>query len=175
MSSPYIPPTTPAPKPQRPWYKMKRSWAGIVVGLVVLGSIVDGGEDTSADTEAKPQATKTITATPTPSEKSADEALKDVQDSNKAGQDELQEQIDEAEKSAEPELEPVPDVVGMSVAEAISTLHDSGRLADEESISPGNTFIIMNSNWQVCRQDPGPGASDDIRVTIYAVKMNESC
>lgn len=132
-----------------------------------MGSATTGLED--GESEFEPNSGRTCPA---------DDPLKDTQESNKEAQDDLQDQIDEASKEAEaPEqdVEPVPDVVGMSVADAISTLHGAGYMADEESISPGNTFIIMNSNWKVCSQDPGPGATDDIRVTIYAVKMHESC
>lgn len=169
MSSMYGQPTTPAPKPQRPWYKKKRVLIpGGFVALVILGSAV-GGEDTSG-TEAKPKPAVTVTKTATPPASPTATKEPTAKESRKAP---TKEPV--AAETEKAKVEPVPAVVGMSVSKAISELHDKGYLADEESISPGNWWIADNSNWKVCRQDPGPGATDDIRVTIYAVKNHESC
>lgn len=159
----------------RPWYRMKRTWIGGVVGLAVVGAVVGSGGD-EEKTKAAPSESKTVSAPPSPT--SADEALEEVQESNKRGQDDLQEQIDEAAESAkaeEPESEPVPNVVGMNHADAMTVLHTAGFMVNEESISPGNTLIINNSNWKVCSQDPAAGTTDVLRVQINSVKLDESC
>jgi hypothetical protein len=75
----------------------------------------------------------------------------------------------------EPETSEVPDVVGMNHGEAQSLLRTEGFLVNEEDASPEGRWILDNSNWKVCRQDPAPGATDALRVAIYSVKLDESC
>lgn len=159
------------PAPKRPVFKRKGFWIGVAV-VVALGAAVNATDDSSS-TDAKPKPAVTVTKTAAPD---ADKALQDVQDSNKQGQDDLQKEIDEAEKSVEAE-EPavVPNVVGMNHADAMTVLHTAGFMVDENSISPGNTFILNNSNWKVCSQDPAAGATDVLRVTVNSVKLSESC
>jgi hypothetical protein len=76
---------------------------------------------------------------------------------------------------AEPETSEVPDVVGMNHGEAQSLLRSEGFMVNEEDASPEGRWILDNSNWKVCRQDPAPGATDALRVAIYSVKLDESC
>ena len=76
---------------------------------------------------------------------------------------------------AEPETSDVPDVVGMNHGEAQSLLRSKGFMVNEEDASPEGRWILDNSNWKVCRQDPAPGATDALRVAIYSVKVDESC
>ncbi|MER7955842.1 PASTA domain-containing protein [Streptomyces sp. NPDC096030] len=80
------------------------------------------------------------------------------------------------EPSETPNTEPaiVPDVVGMNHREAQNLLRSQGFLVNEED-AQGDRFIINNSNWKVCRQDPEPGTTDTLRVAIYSVKQDESC
>lgn len=138
--------------------------------MVILGAIV-GGQDDAATT--KPDATPAFSVPPVPSVTSAP--------AEDATEDAKQAEVPEAEEpsTASPSTEAapavVPDVVGMNHADAMRELHAAGFFVDEESISPGNIFIVKNSNWQVCRQDPGSGVTDDFRVTIYSVKLDESC
>ncbi|MER7484477.1 PASTA domain-containing protein [Streptomyces sp. NPDC126497] len=176
MSSPYTPPTAPVTKQERPWFKKKRALIpGGFVALIILGGIAGGGESGSGSTEATPAATKSVTATPTP--ESPDESP-DLQSRNKQEQDEPKERTEEAPKSAQAEeSEPavVPDVVGMNHREAQSLLRSEGFLVNEEDASPEGRWILDNSNWKVCRQDPGPGATDALRVAIFSVKLSESC
>lgn len=172
MSSLYNSPTTPAPKPQRPWFRRKRFWVpGGILALVVLGSAVGGTEDATSGADAKPQATKTVTASP--SKESADETL-----------DELQEEADKARKSAEAAASAaeekaqtgvVPDVVGKNHADALTILHTAGFMVNEEDASPEGRMIILNSGWKVCSQEPEPGTTGVLRVTINSVKNDESC
>ena len=164
-SSTYVQP--PAPKPQRPWYKKKRVLIpGGLFALIVLGSAV-GGEDTGTETKPKPAVTVTKSVTPTPKPSKTTAAPKVSDDPKPVKSSALA-------KTAEAEPAVAPAVVGMSVSEAISTLHTKGFLADEED-ARGSRWILDNSNWKVCRQDQGPGATNDLRVTIYAVKNHESC
>jgi multidrug efflux pump subunit AcrB len=76
---------------------------------------------------------------------------------------------------AEPETSEVPDVVGMNHGEAQSLLRSKGFMVNEEDASPEGRWVLDNSNWKVCRQDPAPGATDALRVAIYSVKLDESC
>ncbi|MFC7842509.1 PASTA domain-containing protein [Streptomyces sp. NPDC057382] len=76
---------------------------------------------------------------------------------------------------AEPETSEVPDVVGMNHGEAQTLLRSKGFLVNEEDASPEGRWVLDNSNWKVCRQDPAPGATDALRVAIYSVKLDESC
>ncbi len=76
---------------------------------------------------------------------------------------------------SEPETSEVPDVVGMNHREAQNLLRSEGFMVNEEDASPEGRWILDNSNWKVCRQDPAPGATDALRVAIYSVKLDESC
>ncbi|MFE6523186.1 PASTA domain-containing protein [Streptomyces sp. NPDC057794] len=76
---------------------------------------------------------------------------------------------------AEPETSEVPDVVGMNHREAQNLLRSEGFMVNEEDASPEGRWILDNSNWKVCRQDPAPGATNALRVAIYSVKLDESC
>ena len=105
-------------------------------------------EDTSGQTKQDTSTTETDTEAPA-TEASADEA--------------------------EPETSEVPDVVGMNHGEAQSLLRSKGFMVNEEDASPEGRWILDNSNWKVCRQDPAPGATDALRVAIYSVKLDESC
>ncbi|MEU0600571.1 PASTA domain-containing protein [Streptomyces sp. NPDC006393] len=173
-------------KTSRPWYRMKRTWLGGFAALVVIGAIAGGSGDSKDAKASTPAPVKTVTATPTPTptsasaSASADDTLKDPQDDNTKDHEDLQKQIDKASKSAEannPDRDAgtVPDVVGMNHAEALHLLHLSGFMVNEEDAS-GDRWILDNSNWKVCRQEPGPGYHPTtLRVAIYSVKLDESC
>jgi ABC-type glycerol-3-phosphate transport system substrate-binding protein len=130
--------------------------------------------------DGAPVATKTVTVAPSPS--SAEDALKEIQEHNKKGQDDLNDAITEASESAaaiaeETVSSEVPDVVGMTNAEAIPALHEAGFMANEEDASGQGRWVLDNSNWKVCRQDPAPGTPGEgvLRVEIDSVKLNETC
>ncbi|WP_171110613.1 MULTISPECIES: PASTA domain-containing protein [unclassified Streptomyces] len=82
---------------------------------------------------------------------------------------------DASADETEPETSEVPDVVGMNHGEAQSLLRSKGFMVNEEDASPEGRWILDNSNWKVCRQDPAPGATDALRVAIYSVKLDETC
>jgi ABC-type glycerol-3-phosphate transport system substrate-binding protein len=136
--------------------------------------------------DGAPVATKTVTVAPSPSPSpsptSAEDALEEIQEHNKKGQDDLNDAITEASKSAaaiaeETVSSEVPDVVGMTNAEAIPALHEAGFMANEEDASGQGRWVLDNSNWKVCRQDPAPGTPGEsvLRVEIDSVKLNETC
>jgi uncharacterized membrane protein len=162
-------------KPSRPWYKMKRTWAGAVVGLFVIGAIAGGNDDTKKTT-ATPSPTKTVTATPSPT--SADDALKQLQKDNKKGRDDLQKQIDEASESAAAVATgDLPDFTGMDLQDAQDTAQAAGfyNLRDKDASGQGR-FQVLDHDWKVCSQEPAPGSHGlEITVTMYAVKLTESC
>lgn len=160
----------------RPWYRMKRTWVGGFVSLLIIGAAVGGNDDTK-ETAAAPAPTKSVTATPSPT--SADDALAKIREHNKKGQDDLKDDIAKASKSAaakEAASGKVPDVVGMTNAEAIPVLHKAGFMANEEDATGQHRWAVDNTNWKVCSQDPAPGYHPTtLRVAIYSVKLDESC
>ncbi|PPS89416.1 PASTA domain-containing protein [Streptomyces sp. MH60] len=165
MSSMYTPP--PADKPKKPVYRRKGFWIGIGA-LLVVGSVANAVNGGDSSTDAKPEPAVTVTKTATPAAPAT--PAKEEEPATPAAEETVEE---ETAPAAEPE--PVPDVVGMNHADAMTVLHTAGFLVDEESVSPGHTFILNNSNWKVCSQDPQPGATDVLRVTINSVKLDESC
>lgn len=166
MSNLHTPPPDEKPA-KKPLYKRTGFWIGVAV-VAVIGAAANAGQD-DTNTDAKPQPAVTVTETATPAAPVKESVAPNTETTPTA-----EKPVEDA-SDVERELEPVPDVVGMNHAEAMRQLHSKGFLVNEESISPGNTFIINNSNWQVCRQDPQPGATDVLRVAIYSVKLAESC
>ncbi|MGW7280208.1 PASTA domain-containing protein [Streptomyces sp. NPDC054844] len=170
MSSVYAPP--PAPQPKKKLYERKGFWIGVgaFVAIGVIGNALDGGD---SSTDAKPEPAVTVTETATPATPAAPVSpAKEEEPSAPA----VEEPAKEARTPAtEEEPAVVPNVVGMNHADAMDVLHTAGFMVDENSVSPGNTFIIANSNWKVCSQDPAAGATDVLRVTINSVKLAETC
>jgi hypothetical protein len=159
--------------------KIDRSLALLPVAVLAVG-VLTACEP--ADTSSAPSPTKTVTSSPAPKSSSPDDILADIQASNSAGQQDLKDKIAEASKSAKAEASKiveaskVPNVVGMTNAEAIPALHAAGFMANEEDATGQDRWAIDNSNWKVCRQDPGPGNHPaTLRVAIYSVKLDESC
>jgi hypothetical protein len=168
-------------KTSRPWYKMKRTWAGAFVGLFVIGSIA-GGNDKAKDTASAPAPAPTKTVTATPSATSADDALKQLQKDNKKGQDDLKNAIEKASKSAEAAAPPadngdLPDLVGMNHQAAQDAAQAAGFFnLREKDASGAERMLLWDRNWKVCKQEPAPGShSQEITVTLYSVKLEESC
>lgn len=141
--------------------------AAIAAAAALTLTACEGTDDTSSskpDTAGQDTVEQPKTD-PTPETPEADASEPDTDTpASEAGADE-----------AEPETSEVPDVVGMSHAEAQSLLRSKGFMVNEEDASPEGRWILDNSNWKVCRQDPGPGATDALRVAIYSVKLDESC
>ncbi|MGV2922335.1 PASTA domain-containing protein [Streptomyces alfalfae] len=69
----------------------------------------------------------------------------------------------------------MPDFTGKAVKVARGAL-DSGTSITVHDASGQDRFILMESNWQVCGQEPAAGVKLDGRpVTLSAVKFEESC
>jgi beta-lactam-binding protein with PASTA domain len=69
----------------------------------------------------------------------------------------------------------MPNFKGKSVKVARQALDSSTSLTVNDA-SGQDRFIIIESNWQVCSQDPAAGAKlDGQPVTLTAVKFGESC
>lgn len=69
----------------------------------------------------------------------------------------------------------MPDFKGKAVKAARQAL-DSGTSITVNDASGQDRFVLMESNWQVCTQEPAAGAKlDGQPVTLAAVKFGESC
>lgn len=69
----------------------------------------------------------------------------------------------------------MPDFKGKSVKAARGTL-DSGMSITVNDASADDRMVLMESNWQVCSQNPAPGtALNGQPVEFSAVKFGESC
>ncbi|MFF0477609.1 hypothetical protein [Streptomyces sp. NPDC004284] len=78
--------------------------------------------------------------------------------------------------SADPQVSTtMPDFTGKSVKVARESLDSSTSLTVTDA-SPRDRMVIVESNWQVCTQEPAAGTELDGRpVTLTAVKFEESC
>lgn len=69
----------------------------------------------------------------------------------------------------------MPDFVGKSVAAARDALDSSTSLTTKDASADGR-FILIESNWKVCTQQPAAGSPLGGRpVSLTAVKFGESC
>ncbi|MFJ4688012.1 hypothetical protein ACIQNG_28740 [Streptomyces sp. NPDC091377] len=69
----------------------------------------------------------------------------------------------------------MPDFTGKAVSVARDALAEGTEIAVTD-ISGEGRMILVESNWQVCRQEPAPGEDLDGRpITLDAVKFEESC
>jgi hypothetical protein len=69
----------------------------------------------------------------------------------------------------------MPDFTGKSVKAARGAL-DSGTSLTVEDASPEGRWVLVESNWQVCTQQPAAGETLNGRpVTFTAVKFGETC
>lgn len=146
--------------------KIDRSVKLIPVALLAVSLLAA----CSADNTDRQEVKTTVSVAPSTTASSLDDVIDDIQASNSAAQESLKAEISEAAEVSE-----VPDVVGMNHREAMTVLHTAGFLVNEEDASPEGRWILDNSNWKVCSQDPAPGTTDVIRVAIYSVKLDESC
>ncbi len=90
----------------------------------------------------------------------------------------------ESTEPSAPAAEPVeetftmPDLVGMNLQLAQDTLQSlNSWFIDQEDASGLDRMQMVDSNWQVCRQDPAPGTAVPIStiVTVWNVKLDEAC
>jgi hypothetical protein len=85
---------------------------------------------------------------------------------------------DTASADAAPVAFSMPDVVGMNLQEAQDSLQALGSyLMDQQDASGAGRVQVIDSNWQVCTQDPAAGTDADATtiVTLGAVKLDEVC
>ncbi|MCX4909222.1 PASTA domain-containing protein [Streptomyces sp. NBC_00878] len=89
--------------------------------------------------------------------------------------------LDETCPAEEEGAEPVaagskmPDVKGKSVKPARQALDSNAGITINDA-SGQDRFVLVESNWQVCTQEPAAGAELDGRpVTLTAVKYGEPC
>jgi beta-lactam-binding protein with PASTA domain len=69
----------------------------------------------------------------------------------------------------------MPNFVGKSAKAARAAL-DSGTSITVTDASGDDRFVLLESNWQVCTQDPAPGkALNGQPVEFTVVKFGESC
>ncbi|MEU6928780.1 PASTA domain-containing protein [Streptomyces sp. NPDC046374] len=78
--------------------------------------------------------------------------------------------------SADPQVSAImPDFTGKSVKVARESLDGSTSLTVTDA-SPQDRMVIVESNWQVCTQEPAAGTKlEGQPVTLTAVKFEESC
>ena len=86
-----------------------------------------------------------------------------------------------ASPATTPATEPtytMPALDGMNLQLAQDTLQALGSyLMDQQDASGLGRVQVIDSNWQVCSQDPGPGSviPESTLVTLAAVKLDETC
>lgn len=69
----------------------------------------------------------------------------------------------------------MPDFAGKSVKAARAAL-DSGTSLTVDDASGDSRLVLVESNWQVCSQEPAPGAAlSGQPVKLTAVKFEEAC
>ena len=72
----------------------------------------------------------------------------------------------------------MPNVTGMVLQDAQDVLQSFGSyLMNQEDASGQGRTQLLDSNWQVCMQDPAPGvrvSASDL-VTLWSVKLDEIC
>ncbi|MFI8286076.1 hypothetical protein ACIF84_23890 [Streptomyces albidoflavus] len=121
------------------------------VGLGVLGAVV-GEEEKAPAVDVSGEAQE---------EKAAKEPRKAV--------DEAGEQ--------QPEDGELPGMVGENLQFAQDSAQAAGfYVLDDQDASGLGRLQVMDRNWTVCSQEPGPGTYPvDTKVTFYAVKTGESC
>ena len=66
----------------------------------------------------------------------------------------------------------MPSVVGLQLDVALSDIKDAGFTDDVEIIGGGMLGVVVESNWQVCEQSPGAGATV---VDKPALTVERSC
>ncbi|MBO1285300.1 hypothetical protein J3368_14250 [Streptomyces sampsonii] len=132
-----------------------------LVGLGVLGAVV--GEE-----EKAPVAGPEVVASPSPEEKAPAVDVSGEAQEEKASK-EPRKAVDEAGE--------LPGMVGENLQFAQDSAQAAGfYVLDDQDASGLGRFQVMDRNWTVCSQEPGPGTYPvDTKVTFYAVKTGESC
>ncbi|MEH0657578.1 hypothetical protein QA860_07480 [Streptomyces stelliscabiei] len=80
-----------------------------------------------------------------------------------------------ADTSADEPTSTMPDFKGKAVKVARDALDSSTSLTVNDA-SGNDRFVLVESNWKVCTQEPAAGAKlDGQPVTLTAVKFDEAC
>ncbi|MFB8418927.1 hypothetical protein ACFC63_25825 [Streptomyces albidoflavus] len=142
----------------------------VLVGLGVLGAVV--GEE-----EKAPIAGPEVVASPSAEEEAPAEDAPGAAQEDKGPEKavgEVEEEPQEEEKKEDGEL---PGMVGENLQFAQDSAQAAGfYLLDDQDASGLGRLQVMDRNWTVCSQEPGPGTYPvDTKVTFYAVKAGESC
>lgn len=138
------------------------------VGLGVLGVVV--GEE-----ETAPVAGPEAVASPSPEEEAPAVDVSGEAQEEKASK-EPRKAVDE-DGEQQPEDGELPGMVGENLQFAQDSAQAAGfYVLDDQDASGLGRFQVMDRNWTVCSQEPGPGTYPvDTKVTFYAVKTGESC
>ncbi|WP_242548930.1 hypothetical protein [Streptomyces albidoflavus] len=138
------------------------------VGLGVLGAVV--GEE-----EKAPVAGPEAVASPSPEEEAPAVDVSGEAQEEKASK-EPRKAVDE-DGEQQPEDGELPGMVGENLQFAQDSAQAAGfYVLDDQDASGLGRFQVMDRNWTVCSQEPGPGTYPvDTKVTFYAVKTGESC
>ncbi|MET7509614.1 hypothetical protein [Streptomyces albidoflavus] len=140
----------------------------VFVGLGVLGAVV--GEE-----EKAPVAGPEAVASPSAEEESPAGEVSGEAQEDKAPK-EPEKTVDEAGEQ-QPEDGELPGMVGENLQFAQDSAQAAGFfLLDDQDATGLGRLQVMDRNWTVCSQEPGPGTYPvDTKVTFYAVKVGESC
>lgn len=140
----------------------------VFVGLGVLGAVV--GEE-----EKAPAAGPEAVASPSAEEESPAGDVSGEAQEDKAPK-EPEKTADEAGEQ-QPEDGELPGMVGENLQFAQDSAQAAGFfLLDDQDATGLGRLQVMDRNWTVCSQEPGPGTYPvDTKVTFHAVKVGESC
>lgn len=173
---------TPA-EPERTFPTWAR-YTAVAVGSWTIGAVMLAGGD-GTPTAAEPLPAVTVTAPAASVDVTTTPEYRAL-----AGQvDTLTQQLDDAKAAAAaapaapapapaPATFTMPALVGANLQLAQDTLQAAGSYVLDQTDASGLSRIQVNdSNWQVCHQDPAPGAvvPVDTIVTLGSVKLAETC
>jgi hypothetical protein len=155
-------PVTVAAAEPRPWWKKKRfiipgAVVAAFIGLIFVGAVAsigagdgDDGDNVAAGTSPSPAITEpspTLSAT-------------------------------QLEENVGPTTFTMPDLLGQNLQEAQNALQAMGsREMDQQDASGQERLQVLDSNWQVCTQEPTSGREVpvDTLVVLASVKTDEVC
>lgn len=207
MTAPYgSPPPAPTSAAEKPRLTQRRWFWPVVAGVsgLVVGSMAAGGssaDPTASQITGSTQYTELeeqLTATQGDLEKAeqdaaaaksaAEDAEADVVERDaeiKALKDSVAAEAPAAPPAeapgappAEPETFSMPALVGVNLQLAQDQLQSLGSyVLDQTDASGLGRAQVLDSNWQVCAQQPAPGSvvPIDTMVTLSAVKLSETC
>jgi hypothetical protein len=177
----------PPAQPKRTFPTWAR-YATVAVGSWTIGAVMLAGAG-GTPTAAEPLPAVTVTA-PAPS---IDVTTTPEYEALAGEVERLTQELDAATSAAAPEPAPaapapapaaptttftMPALVGVNLQLAQDTLQAAGSYVMDQTDASGLSRLQVNdSNWQVCTQDPAPGAvvSTDTTVTLGSVKLTETC